>query len=149
MTGMSARRTLATITAITFVLIAGGVVWGSTRPAVDLVSGPVVARHNDTFTVQGTLTVNCASTCEGYGDIVAGAQVEVVNDKQQTLAVSSLAYGGNASSYSYSTNSYTFTVPGVPRGEKLYGVHIGNQNRGVIWKNEHDAESVGFQLTLG
>lgn len=78
----------------------------------------------------------------GYDDIADGAQVEVINQQHDVLAVG----------YLLSTDTpgyFEFEVPAVPRGHDMYGVSVGNANRGVIWQSEQETESYGFQLTLG
>lgn len=95
---------------------------------------------SDTFAVHGSVTVNCGTSCLGYGDITAGAQVEIVDNSNSVLAVGYLASGDG---------TYEFTVPNVPRGKPLYGVHVGNANRGVIWESEAEASTTGFALSIG
>ena len=101
-----------------------------------------------TFTLRGTLEVNCGGSCLGYRDIGDGGQVEIINDRHEVLAVTALRKITSDAGYT-AGQSYEFVVANVPRGEKLYGVQIGNQNRGVIWKSEQEAASIGFRLTLG
>ncbi|WP_285476767.1 hypothetical protein [Amycolatopsis sp. NBRC 101858] len=35
------------------------------------------------------------------------------------------------------------------RRAERYGVHVGNSNRGTLWKDADEAERVGFQLSIG
>ncbi len=92
-----------------------------------------------TFTISGSITV-AYSSVGGYQDIRSGAQVEVTNERNEILAVGSLTSG--------SGGTYWFTVTEVPTGHRLYGVHVGNANRGVVWKSETEAKA-GFFLSLG
>jgi hypothetical protein len=101
-----------------------------------------------TFTLRGTLSVTCSGSCLGYGDIQDGGQVEIVNEQHRVLAVTTLGSIANDAGYGRA-RSYQFAAADVPRGEKLYGVKIGNADRGVIWKSESEAAAEGFALTLG
>lgn len=129
------------------VLIAVGSVVAVLLTAGDTKPAPTAPA---TFALHGTVVVNCTSTCSGYSDITVGSQVEVLNQHNEVLAVGQLQSGYNPQK---NTNGiapdYEFTIPVVPRGQGLYGVHIGNANRGVIWKPESDAATTGFQLSLG
>lgn len=120
---------------------------------------------NKTFTLNGTVTVTCSDTygssisaqacASGYSDLHAGAQVEIFNEKQELLATGTLLAGAGptASTGEYSSISvvtvYAFVVSNVPRGAKQYGVHVGNTNRGIIWKTEDEAARDGFALSIG
>ncbi len=102
-----------------------------------------------TFALRGTVVVNCPSTCSGYSDITVGSQVEVLNQHNEVLAVGQLESGYNPQKNTNGVSpDYVFMIPVVPRGQGLYGVHIGNANRGVIWKPESDAATTGFQLIV-
>ncbi|GHE84488.1 hypothetical protein GCM10017786_15220 [Amycolatopsis deserti] len=131
-----------------FLLIAGAVTLALTLGAE--------SAGGKTFTLNGSMAVSCTSTygCVGYSDIHSGAQVEVYNEKREILATGYLTKASepSASRGGYSTSvvtTYTFTIPDVPRGAKQYGVHVGNDNRGIIWATEDDASTLGFVLTLG
>ncbi|MBB2933486.1 hypothetical protein FHX82_000506 [Amycolatopsis bartoniae] len=113
-------------------LAATGVFGGDSRQLTPVAS--------EMFTVHGTVTVNCSTSCLGYGDITAGAQVEIVDNSNSVLAVGYLT-GDNG--------TYDFTVEEVPRGRPLYGAHVGNVNRGVIWESEEQASTTGFALSIG
>jgi hypothetical protein len=103
---------------------------------------PPVAK---TFTVTGTFEVSrCGSS--GYPDLQTGTQVTVVARDNTVLGIGQFVSNGS-STYGISC-TYTFTVPNVPAGLPLYGVHAGNANRGVIWKNEAGARA-GFALSIG
>lgn len=118
---------------------------GSTEMVKTSSTGRVVEVAKDAaqdvyFTVSGTMSASgCGSG--GYTDMRVGAQVEVMNDKKDLLGVGSLT---KATGYC----RFEFSVPKVRKGQKLYGVHIGNSNRGVIWHSETEALQ-GFYLTLG
>ncbi|MFD4675445.1 hypothetical protein ACFWNN_37345 [Lentzea sp. NPDC058450] len=105
-------------------------------PASSTTSGPA------SFTIVGSMTVNGNCGSGGYSDIRLGGQVEIVNQDNEVLAVGVLMTGVGSC-------KFTFSVSGVPEGERLYGTKIGNANRGVIWKSQQEAESQGFHLTLG
>ncbi|MFI6101591.1 hypothetical protein ACIA8G_39105 [Lentzea sp. NPDC051213] len=116
-------------------LAVGGIGFGFGRASVDWGSP-------DTFAVDGSMTVNGVCGSGGYSDMRDGAQVEIVNQDDKVLGVSTLNRGE-------SQCFFTFTVRNVPTGERLYGASTGNSNRGVIWKTEQEAMAEGFHLTLG
>jgi hypothetical protein len=93
-------------------------------------------------------TVEMGSPCiaeDGYDDITDGAQVIITNASGKTVGVGSLEPGTVSSTGSKC--QFEFTVNGIPAGSKFYGIHIGNQNRGVI---QEPADQIGnVQLTLG
>jgi hypothetical protein len=99
------------------------------------------------FSVSLTMTVTLGryGSCEsgGYGDIQAGSQVEIVNQKHEVLAL------GTLTKSSTGTCEFEASIKDIPVGEKMYGAKLGNANRGVIWKNENDARTGGWALTLG
>lgn len=96
------------------------------------------------FTLTGRLVVN-EKTCtsRGYQDISEGAQVQVVSQSNEVLGVGVLTR-----EWSERLCTYRFTIPDVPSGERLYGVRMGNSNRGTLWKTEDDARR-GVEMTLG
>ncbi|KJK45496.1 hypothetical protein UK23_26030 [Lentzea aerocolonigenes] len=116
-------------------LAAGGIGFGFGRASVDWGTP-------DGFTVSGSMTVDGSCGSGGYSDIRDGTQVEILNQDNKVLGVSTL---------NKSTGSchFTFTVRDVPAGERLYGASTGNSNRGVIWKTQQEAMAEGFHLTLG
>jgi hypothetical protein len=147
---LSPRRIVAAVATAAAVLIGGGVAYAVTVPPADL---HAAGKSTSTFTVRGSVVQQCG-TCRGYDDIDTGAQVEVVNGKNEVLAIgklgsSKLDAGVKSDGTSYATFTYEFTVAGVPRGEKLYGVHVGNANRGIIWESEMQASTTGFALSIG
>jgi hypothetical protein len=102
--------------------------------------------RKSTLTIYGTMTLLDSNLYGGYDDIHAGAQVEVLNGRNEVIAI------GELEPDEYDTgNAYSFHIEGVPAGQGTYGVHIGNENRGVIWKKESEALRglMGFDLTLG
>ncbi|GGU36909.1 hypothetical protein [Lentzea flava] len=113
----------------------GGIGFGLGRASVDWGTP-------DAFTVSGSMTVDGSCGSGGYSDIRDGAQVEIVNQDNKVLGVSTLQTSNERC-------HFTFTVRGIPTGERLYGASTGNANRGVIWKTEQEAKSDGFHLTLG
>jgi hypothetical protein len=121
--------------AAVLLLAAGGVGFGLGRASTDW-GAP------DTFTVEGSMTVTGRCGSGGYSDMRDGAQVEILNQDNKVLGVSTLA--GDVSSC-----VFTFTVRDLPTGERLHGASTGNSNRGVIWKTQQEAVAEGFHLTLG
>lgn len=104
-------------------------------------SAPASAPSN-TFDIAGKLSVASGCGRGGYSDLRSGAEVELVNQKNEVLAVTTLDPAGGYC-------EFEFTLRGVPRGERLYGVHIGNNNRGTIWRTEEEAGRGGFELEIG
>ncbi|RSM76598.1 hypothetical protein DL991_25775 [Amycolatopsis sp. WAC 01375] len=107
-----------------------------------------------TFTLKGTLYV-AQCTSSGYGDLLPGAQVEVKDQSGEVLGVGTVqisdAVANRRSGEVLDPNAVCtrmFSVANVPTGRKMYGVHIGNNNRGVIWKPEAEAKQ-GFELSIG
>lgn len=99
------------------------------------------------FTATLTMTVSLGTygECEGggYGDIRSGAQVEIVNQKREVLAIGTLARATSSGC------TFNATITEIPLGEKMYGAKVGNANRGIIWQTEAEARTVGWALTLG
>lgn len=133
---------VAVVAAVTSITLAATGVFTLHRdqPAAPAPAAPVVAT---TFAVHGTVTLACPS-CPGYSDIGDGAQVEILDRANTVLAVGVLDPDTDVFS-----RTRTFTVPDVPTGEGMYGVHVGNINRGVIWESEAQAASSGFALSIG
>jgi len=98
----------------------------------------------DTFSVDGSMTVAGYCGSGGYSDMRDGAQVEIVNQDNKVLGVSTLKEDKGKDRC-----HFTFTVRDLPSGERLYGASTGNSNRGVIWKTQQEAMTEGFHLTLG
>jgi len=99
------------------------------------------------FTVSGTMDLGqCARRgAANPADLQVGAQVEVTAQNGDVLGVGTLTPYANPDEPNSCKRS--FDVPNVPSGQALYGVHVGNANRGVIWKNEADAGG-GFELSI-
>jgi hypothetical protein len=116
-------------------LAVGGIGFGLGRASVEWGTP-------DEFTVSGSMTVDGRCGSGGYSDIRDGAQVEIVNQDDEVLGVSTLNTSGGSC-------HFTFTVRNIPAGERLYGASTGNSNRGVIWKTQQEAMTEGFHLTLG
>ncbi|GAA1987942.1 hypothetical protein [Amycolatopsis minnesotensis] len=98
--------------------------------------------------ITGTMKINCVTSCSGYGDIRDGAQVILYNEKNEVLAITQLVLG-TVTTESTGERKYSFTFTHARRGEKQYGVHVGNDNRGVIWKSESEAFGGGFTINIG
>jgi hypothetical protein len=93
-----------------------------------------------------TMTVNpgAHSGCSsgGYSDIREGTQVEIVNQRNEVVALGTLhRISGDC--------SFSTSIDDIPTGENMYGAKLGNANRGVIWKKEGEVRSEGWALTLG
>lgn len=116
--------------------------WLIAVPAIAVVAGlvwlAVALLMPDRFTVNGELTAK--SRCGG--DIAIGGQVAILNRASEPLAVGRLAQGPGG------TCKRTFTVSDVPAGEDLYGVRVGSDDRGVVWKSETELRN-GVSLTIG
>jgi hypothetical protein len=108
----------------------------------------------EAFTLKGTMYV-AECTKPGYADLLPGAQVQVTGRNGEVIAVGTLEFsdavtkrqaGVPADLKAVCTS--TFSLLNIPAGRGLYGVHIGNGNRGVIWKSEDDARN-GVDLSIG
>ncbi|MEO3863693.1 hypothetical protein [Acrocarpospora sp. B8E8] len=90
------------------------------------------------LTVKGAITVtntagggwdSPSGVCQlsdGYNDINEGAQVVVSDASAKTLAIGRLGRGNLTEPFSC---SFSFTVSGVPAGEKSYGVEVSHRGR--------------------
>lgn len=92
-----------------------------------------------TLTVNAEVSINNGCTSD---DLAEGAQVEILDSASKVLAVGKLAAVGD------SACKRTFVVPDVPVGEDLYGVRVGREERGLLWKTEAELRS-GLSLTIG
>lgn len=112
-----------------------------------------------TTSVTGNLSLLCDMKCtkatangyDGYRDVHEGAQVTLVNEGGQVIAITELrrAPGENTNVVDGMwVRTFTFTFAEVPDADR-YGVHVGNNNRGTLWKNADEIEQGGFQLTIG
>lgn len=134
-----------TIRLRTLVLIIGGVFAAAVATIVLVLtlSGP------DTFTIKGTLNVaECGSA--GYSDLLPGSQVEIVSADGTVIGTGTLNWAKEYSetevpgAMACTTN---FTVKEVPTGMDRYGVRVGNDNRGTLWKSEEEARD-GYTLSI-
>lgn len=125
------RKRLVTVLTVTAIVLAG---------MVALVLHFSAAKP---FPIHGLLIVDGTCGTGGFSDIHTGAQVELTNKKGDVLAIANLERVGGGYC------KFSFDLPDVPAGEGLYGVHVGNNNRGVLWKTEDEARNHGFELSLG
>jgi hypothetical protein len=75
---------------------------------------------------------NSCVTPTGLDDIGEGAQIQVTAADGDIVAVGQL----DAGEWDKSDCAFRFTIPDVPRGEKFYGLHVGNESRGIIQFDE-------------
>jgi hypothetical protein len=131
---------VATVLVLVFSQKPGGGTAGTGSAKVDSLARPT----SFSATVTMVVTVGTYGSCEGggYSDIRGGGQVEIVNQKNEVIAL------GTLTKVSGGYCSFTASVANIPTGEKMYGAKMGNANRGVIWKSEDEARQ-GWQLTLG
>ncbi len=98
-----------------------------------------------------TSTVGLACVADdGYDDIDTGAQVVVTDEAGTTLGIGDLGIGILTTSSGDSTGpadrcQFQFAVSDVPTGKKFYGVHVGNQARGIL---RYTADQITEPLTL-
>ncbi len=109
--------------------------------------------------VNGTLSLLCDVQCikstangyDGYADLSDGSQVTLVNESGRVVASTELHRTPGEETKLVDgmwVRTFTFTFADVPSADR-YGVHVGNSNRGTLWKDADEAERVGFQLSLG
>lgn len=119
----------------------------------------VVLTTSGTTSVNGTLSLLCDMQCtksaadgyDGYSDLGDGSQVTLVNEGGRVVAATELHRTPGEQTKIVDgmwVRTFTFTFADVPSADR-YGVHVGNNNRGTLWKDADEAERVGFQLTLG
>ncbi|MFI6031028.1 hypothetical protein [Amycolatopsis magusensis] len=112
-----------------------------------------------TTSVNGSLSLLCDTKCteatangyDGYRDVHDGSQVTLVNEGGQVIAITELRRtpGENTNVVDGMwVRTFTFTFAEVPNADR-YGVHVGNNNRGTLWKNADEIERDGFHLTIG
>lgn len=82
---------------------------------------------------------------DGFSDVATGSEVDVVDGSNKVLAVGNLEDGVETASGC----EFDFTIADVPNGEKLYGVKVGNGNRGVVHFSKAQLFSGGAALSLG
>lgn len=112
-----------------------------------------VAAYRPPLTVSGSISVpgervdggwtECVAE-DGYDDIAQGAQVTVTDQDGRVLAVSELDAGAMPGGDS-GRCLFTFTVSPVPSGQRLYGIHVGNDHRGVM---RYTADQLSHQVAL-
>jgi hypothetical protein len=122
-------------------------------------SGTPAAKPTPTptaFTAEGSVSVQGFSetgsddelcvALENYDDIAFGAQVVISDAAGKTVALGTLESG----SFEDAGNQcvFPFNIPDVPLGEKFYGVHVGNDNRGVVQYTRTDLET-GATISIG
>lgn len=83
-----------------------------------------VARVNKEVTIGDYSCINP----RGFEDIADGAQVRITAADGTIIAVGALAAGETSDS----ACEFAFKVEEVLMGEKFYGVHVGNEHRGVV-----------------
>ncbi|WP_328448465.1 hypothetical protein [Amycolatopsis sp. NBC_00438] len=106
--------------------------------------------------VNGTLSLLCDMKCtkaaaDGYGDLSSGSQVTLVDETGQVVATTQLRRTPGEETKIVEgmwVRTFTFTFTDVPSAER-YGVHLGNTNRGTLWKSAEETERDGFSLTIG
>jgi hypothetical protein len=116
--------------------------WLLVIPAVVVVAGAVwltvALLTPDRFTVHGDVKIS--PTCGG--DLAIGGQVAILNRASEPLAVGTLTEVPEGSC------ERRFSIPDVPGGEPLYGVRVGSEERGVVWKSEAELRD-GVSLSIG
>ncbi|ATE58379.1 hypothetical protein CNX65_25245 [Actinosynnema pretiosum] len=86
---------------------------------------------------------DCEGT-RGYDDISEGTQVSVYDASGTIVAISELT---NSNYLPGGLCRFTFAVPDVPDGERIYQVEVSH--RGKISYTEADARAGEVNLTLG
>lgn len=119
----------------------------------------IVFTTSGSTSVNGTLSLQCDMQCikatadgyDGYTDLSDGSQVTLVNESGQVVASTELRRTPGEETKILDgmwVRTFSFTFTDVPSADR-YGVHVGNSNRGTLWKDADEAERVGFQLSLG
>ncbi|MEA5358866.1 hypothetical protein VA596_04915 [Amycolatopsis sp., V23-08] len=109
--------------------------------------------------VHGTLSLLCDLKCtkaaadgyDGYSDLGNGSQVTLVDETGQVVATTELRRSPGEETKIVDgawVRTFTFTFTDVPSADR-YGVHVGNNNRGTLWKSADETERDGFSLTIG
>lgn len=118
-----------------------------------------VLTTSGTTSVNGTLSLLCDMKCtraaangyDGYRDLSEGSQVTLVDESGQVVANTELHRTPGETTKVVDglwVRTFTFTFTDVPSADR-YGVHVGNSNRGTLWKTADETEREGFQLTIG
>lgn len=97
------------------------------------------------FGIQGT--GDACTPGAGFGDVKAGAEVDIVDGSGKVLAAGQL--GAGAVPRTLDSCTFEFTVVDVPQGETLYGVKVGTASRGVVHFKSDAMFGDGPRLTLG
>ncbi|MEU5265318.1 hypothetical protein [Amycolatopsis sp. NPDC021455] len=119
----------------------------------------VVFTVSNSTSINGTLTLLCDMQCtkstadgyDGYADLHDGSQATLVDESGRVVATTELRRTPGEQTKIVDgmwVRTFTFTFTDVP-GADRYGVHVGNGNRGTLWKDAAEAERLGFQLSLG
>ncbi|WP_434315822.1 hypothetical protein [Leifsonia sp. P73] len=114
--------------------------------AAGTVSVPVAIVFSQT---DGSVDEPCTAG-DGYTDINSGAQVVITDASGKTIGVGTLGDGTHDATPDSTTADrclFPFAVKGLPAGSKFYGVHVGNQNRGVLQFRSSELKNI--QLTIG
>ncbi|HET6704032.1 hypothetical protein [Amycolatopsis sp.] len=133
---------------------------GAVVAAVIAAALVVVFTLSGTIAVNGTLALLCDYKCtkatadgyDGYRDLHDGSQVTLVDETGQIVATAELrrtpGEDTNIVNGGVWVRTFTFTFADVPDADR-YGVHVGNSNRGTLWKTAEETEREGFHLTIG
>ncbi|UUV31129.1 hypothetical protein NQK81_41315 [Amycolatopsis roodepoortensis] len=119
----------------------------------------IVTTASSPKSVNGTLYLLCDRQCtkatangyDGYSDISDGSQVTLVDEAGQVIAITELRRAPDEKTSVIGgvwVRTFTFAFAEVPSADR-YGVHVGNNNRGTLWKNSDEIEKSGFHLTIG
>jgi hypothetical protein len=119
----------------------------------------VVLTTSGSTSVNGKLSLLCDMQCikstadgyDGYGDLSDGSQVTLADESGRIVASTELHRTPGEETKIVDgmwVRTFTFTFAEVPSADR-YGVHVGNSNRGTLWKDADEAERAGFQLSIG
>ncbi len=128
---------------------------GDTAAAPATSAAPTTSAAPESFELRGTMTLEEGATsvtrggaeCAGkggYDDIAEGAQVTVYDAAGKAVALGALAHSDD---WGGGKCSFTFAVPDVPGGERIYQVEV--THRGKVSFDEGRARSGSVALTLG
>ncbi len=138
--------------AVVVVAVVGFGAWRATTPTDMTVHGtmtlgPLAFAAGTGTGTDGNLVKGdpCGAT-DGYTDIATGAEVDVVDASGKVLGTGKLGAGTGQDAMSC---VFRFTVTGVPAGQSIYGVKVGNTARGVVHFTKDQLFGDGPHLTLG